>query len=102
MSSLDRYFAETPKKREQSRPERRGQEHAAETSPSDHLDLWPILQETVKNMILFPRHLAYVREYILPKHPDIRPEELSAQLGIPLGAALVILEQLRNESAETE
>jgi len=101
MPGLDRYFTETPKK-EGKTPSRGAESRktAPNTPPATPSDLWPILQETVRSMILFPKHLAYAREQILPKHPGITPEELSIQLGVPLGVALVILDQLRAEREE--
>lgn len=57
--------------------------------------LWSILVETVKSMSLYPAHKAYVLENIILKDPSITPEELSIRLSIPLGEALVILDELR-------
>ncbi|MGQ9538236.1 MAG: hypothetical protein ACUVTE_01425 [Candidatus Bathycorpusculaceae bacterium] len=59
--------------------------------------LWPILIETVHALIMYPNHKAYVREVVLHERPDITPQELAARLGIPLGEALVILYELKNE-----
>jgi hypothetical protein len=59
--------------------------------------LWPILMETVHALIMYPNHKAYTREVVLHEKPDITPAELSARLGIPLGEALVILYELKNE-----
>jgi hypothetical protein len=63
-------------------------------------DWWVILQETVKSMVLFPHHMAYTRDHILPTRPLITPEELVIQLDVPLGVALVILDQLKTEQQE--
>ncbi|MEM3699817.1 MAG: hypothetical protein QXL57_02980 [Candidatus Bathyarchaeia archaeon] len=59
--------------------------------------LWPILIETVHALIMYPNHKAYTREVVLHEKPDITPTELAARLGIPLGEALVILYELKNE-----
>jgi hypothetical protein len=59
--------------------------------------LWPILIETVHTLIMYSNHKAYTREVILHEKPDIKPIELAARLGIPLGEALVILYELANE-----
>ncbi len=59
--------------------------------------LWPILVETVHALIMYPHHKAYTREVVLHEKPDITPAELAARLGIPLGEALVILYELKNE-----
>jgi len=62
--------------------------------------LWPILVETVHAMVMFPHHKAYTRDVILHEQTEIRPTELSAKLGIPLGEALVILYELEKEKSE--
>ncbi|MGB9683824.1 MAG: hypothetical protein ACPL1Z_02710 [Candidatus Bathyarchaeales archaeon] len=59
--------------------------------------LWPILVETVHALIMYPNHKAYIREVVVHEKPDITPAELAARLGIPLGEALVILYELKNE-----
>lgn len=60
--------------------------------------LWPILMETVHAMIMYPHHKAYTRDVVLHEKPDITPQELASRLGIPLGEALVILHELKNEA----
>ncbi|MCS7125098.1 MAG: hypothetical protein NZ932_06790 [Candidatus Bathyarchaeota archaeon] len=60
--------------------------------------LWPILVETVHAMVMFPHHKAYTRDVLLHEKPDITPQELASRLGIPLGEALVILYELKNEA----
>ncbi|MEM3566262.1 MAG: hypothetical protein QXK47_04295 [Candidatus Bathyarchaeia archaeon] len=59
--------------------------------------LWPILVETVHAMVMYPHHKAYTRDVLLHENPDITPSELASRLGIPLGEALVILYELKNE-----
>ena len=59
--------------------------------------LWPILVETVHELVMYPHHKAYARDSILPEKPEIRPEELAVRLKISLGEALVILCELTNE-----
>lgn len=61
--------------------------------------LWTILVETAHQLVMFPRHKAYSRDCILPEKKDITAEELAARLGISLGEALVILFELKAESA---
>ncbi|MEM2676851.1 MAG: hypothetical protein QXJ77_02980 [Candidatus Bathyarchaeia archaeon] len=60
--------------------------------------LWPILVETVHAMVMYPHHKAYTRNVLLHEKPDITPQELASRLGIPLGEALVILYELKNEA----
>jgi hypothetical protein len=93
---LDRYFRrakppETEPKEEEPCPV------VSEGKTAPTRDWWAILQETVRSMVLFPHHMAYTRDHILPTKPSITPEELAIQLDIPLGVALVILDQLKTE-----
>lgn len=59
--------------------------------------LWPILVETVHALVMYPQHKAYTREVILHEKPTTKPNELATRLNIPLGEALVILYELRNQ-----
>ncbi|MGQ9530121.1 MAG: hypothetical protein ACUVQX_01010 [Candidatus Bathycorpusculaceae bacterium] len=59
--------------------------------------LWPILIETVHALVMYANHKAYTREVVLHEKPDITPLELATRLGIPLGEAIVILYELKNE-----
>jgi ribosomal protein S25 len=63
--------------------------------------LWPILVETVHAMVMYRHHKAYTRDVVLHEKPDITPQELASRLGIPLGEALVILYELKNEARPT-
>lgn len=96
---LDRYFkAGKPPKSEPKAEE--PHPVSSEEKRAVARDWWAILQETVKSMVLFPHHMAYTRDHILPTHPSITPEELAVQLDVPLGVALVILDQLRTEQQQ--
>lgn len=59
--------------------------------------LWPILVETVHGLVLYPNHKAYTREFILQEKPETTSAELAVRLNIPLGEALVILQELAEE-----
>ena len=59
--------------------------------------LWPIVVETVHALVMFKNHKRYVADSLLPEKPEISPEELAVELGIPLGEALVILFELQQE-----
>ena len=59
--------------------------------------LWPILVETVHALVMYPHHKSYTREVILHEKPNIKSNELAARLGIPLGEALVILHELKEQ-----
>jgi hypothetical protein len=56
--------------------------------------LWQLLVEAVHASVMYPTHKAYTRNSMLPQKPDISPIELSENLGMPLGEALVILSEL--------
>jgi len=59
--------------------------------------LWLILVETVHSLPMYPSHKAYVRDNIVLETPEITPEELSLRLNIPLGEAMVILQEIGME-----
>lgn len=53
-------------------------------------------------MIMFPQHKAYTRNVILNEQPDTTPSELAAKLGIPLGEAMVIFFELKQQVKPNE
>lgn len=59
--------------------------------------LWLVLVETVHALVMYPHHKAYTREVIINEKPDVKPNELAVRLGIPLGEALVILHELKEQ-----
>lgn len=59
--------------------------------------LWSILVETVHASVMYPSHKAYTRDEILPEKPEITALELANRLDLPLGEALVILQELEKE-----
>ena len=59
--------------------------------------LWQLLVETVHASVMYPTHKAYTRDNILPQKADVTANELSERLGMPLGEALVILNELVEE-----
>jgi hypothetical protein len=59
--------------------------------------LWSILVETVHALVMYLHHKTYTREVILHEKPDIKSSELAVRLGIPLGEALVILHELKEQ-----
>jgi len=68
-------------------------------TPEDYAKnrLWPTLVETVHALVMYPHHKSYTREVILNEKPNTKPNELAARLGIPLGEALVILHELKEQ-----
>jgi hypothetical protein len=59
--------------------------------------LWQLLVEAVHASVMYPTHKAYIRDIILPQKPDISAIEIAERLGMPLGEALVILNELTPE-----
>lgn len=59
--------------------------------------LWLILVDTVHSLVMYSRHKAYTKEVIIPEKPEIAPAELAARLRVPVGEALVILQELAEE-----
>jgi transcription initiation factor IIE alpha subunit len=59
--------------------------------------LWQLLVEAVHASVMYPTHKAYTRDCILPQKGDITSSELAERLGMPLGEALVILNELTEE-----
>jgi hypothetical protein len=56
--------------------------------------LWLILVDAVHAAVMYPSHKAYVRDTILREKPDVTPQELVNRLNMPLGEALVVLDEL--------
>ena len=59
--------------------------------------LWQLLVEAVHTSVMYPTHKAYTRDSMLPQKADISAAELSERLGMPLGEALVILNELMQD-----
>lgn len=59
--------------------------------------LWKLLVDAVHASVMYPTHRAYTRDTILPEKPDITPQELATKLNMPMGEALVILNELADE-----
>jgi hypothetical protein len=63
--------------------------------------LWQIIVETAHANAMYPTHKAYTRDVILRAKPDIAAQELSEKLNMPMGEAMVILNELRPDSKPT-
>ena len=59
--------------------------------------LWQLLVEAVHASVMYPTHKAYTRDSILPQKADVSAIELAQRLGMPLGEALIILNELTQE-----
>ena len=64
----------------------------------DAAALWEILVETVRALPMYKYHKRYVERSILPEKPQISAKEMSLLMGMPLGEAILILEELRPAS----
>jgi hypothetical protein len=60
-------------------------------------ELWGLLVQSAHASVMYPTHKAYTREKVLSEKPDVSALELSQRLGMPLGEALVILSELKDE-----
>ncbi len=56
--------------------------------------LWQLLVDAVHASVMYPTHKAYTRDTLLPSKADVSAVELSERLGMPLGEALVILDEM--------
>jgi hypothetical protein len=63
--------------------------------------IWLMLVDTVHASVMYPNHKAYVRDVILREKPDLTPSELANRLNMPLGEALVILDELAENRKTT-
>ncbi|MCZ2845590.1 MAG: hypothetical protein O2U61_03700, partial [Candidatus Bathyarchaeota archaeon] len=46
---------------------------------------------------MYPYHKRYIKNVLLQRYPNRKPEEISIDLNIPLGEALVIYHELKSE-----
>jgi hypothetical protein len=58
-------------------------------------ELWKLLVETVHALPMYKHHKRYVQDVMLKERPDISAKELGVQINVPLGEAIVLLEELR-------
>ena len=61
----------------------------------DKDELWKLLIETVHALPMYRSHRRYVEDYIIKETPQITPQELSVQLNIPMGEAIVLLDEIK-------
>lgn len=64
-------------------------------------ELWRLLTETVHALPMYKHHKHFVEDVMLKEKPNISPQELSVQLNITLGEAVVLLDELRGERSGT-
>jgi hypothetical protein len=59
--------------------------------------LWQLLVGAVHLSVMYPTHKAYTRDAIMPTQADVSALELAERLGMSLGEALVILDELHED-----
>ena len=60
-------------------------------------ELWKLLVETVHSLPMYKSHKRYVEEIMIKETPQISQQELAVQLNIPLGEAIILLNEIRGE-----
>jgi len=65
-------------------------------------DLWNLLVETVHSLPMYKSHKRYVEEIMIKETPQISSAELSVQLNIPHGEAIVLLGEIRGEQPKID
>jgi hypothetical protein len=58
-------------------------------------ELWNVLVDTVHSLPMYKGHKHYVQEVMLKDKADISAQELSVQINLPLGEAMVLLDEIR-------
>ncbi len=62
-------------------------------------ELWQLLVETVHALPMYKHHKRYVQDVMLKDRPDISAKELAVQINIPLGEAIVLLDEVRGTNS---
>lgn len=62
--------------------------------------LWSILVDTVRSMVMYPHHKAYVRDVVFMEQPHISAKDIALKLNITLGESLVILYDLQRSKTK--
>jgi hypothetical protein len=63
--------------------------------------LWEILTDTVHVLPMYKHHKRYAEKSVLPEKPRISAKEMALLMGMPLGEAIIILEELKATSKGT-
>jgi hypothetical protein len=58
-------------------------------------ELWKLLVDTVHSLPMYKHHKHYVQEVMVKEKPEISAQELAVQINIPLGEAIVMLDEIR-------
>lgn len=65
-------------------------------------ELWSLLVETVHSLPMYKSHKRYIEEIMIKETPQISSRELSVQLNIPHGEAIVLLDEIRVNQPKTD
>ena len=57
--------------------------------------MWKILVDIAHALPMYKNHKRYVEDVMLKENTQISPQELAVQLNVPLGEALVLLQEVR-------
>jgi hypothetical protein len=63
-------------------------------------ELWNLLVEAVHALPMYNNHKRYVQEVMLKDKPEISAKELAVQINVPLGEAMVMLNELQSKSSQ--
>ncbi len=61
-------------------------------------ELWKLLVDTVHSLPMYKHHKRYIQEVMVKEKPEISAQELAVQINIPLGEAIVLLDEIRPTS----
>ena len=61
-------------------------------------ELWKLLVDTVHSLPMYNHHKHYIQGVMLKERPEISAQELAVQINIPLGEAIVLLDEIRPSS----
>jgi hypothetical protein len=61
-------------------------------------ETWKLLVDTVHALPMYKHHKRYIQEVMIKERPEISAQELAVQINIPLGEAIVILDEIRPTS----
>jgi hypothetical protein len=62
-------------------------------------ELWQLLVETVHALPMYKHQKRYVQDVMLKDKPEITAKELAVQINVPLGEAIVLLEEIRSTNS---
>jgi hypothetical protein len=58
-------------------------------------EMWRILVDLAHALPMYKNHKRYLEDVMIKENTQVSPQELAVQLNIPLGEAMVLLEEVR-------